>query len=227
MEAAGIKTAAVSNRMASIQQKVPMTSNDALLVAASLEGLKMHKYGLDPADLQRLGANREALARLGQLENHAGAQRDPVTPTHQPASPDTRASRFAARNFHEIIVARSRRSFTAGEYQDAVLKAFRSVNNRVKNLASSGLDGQKLMSRVFQEDGPALTLSDRSTESQKNEHEGTRFLMMGAMTGMRNPRAHEDHWPRDTEEAYVLDSLSFASLLHRLLDIAEDRQASR
>jgi uncharacterized protein (TIGR02391 family) len=223
MKAAGIKTAAVSNRMASIQRKVPMTSDDALLLAASLEGLKIHKYGLGPEELLRLVANKEALARLGELSEPAEAQRSIVVTAQPPVQPDTRATRFAVRNFHETVIARSRRSFTAGEYQDAVLKAFRSVNNRVKKLAESSLDGQKLMSRVFNEAAPLLTLSDRGTESETNEQEGTRFLMMGAMTGMRNPRAHEDHWIRDHDESYVLDALSFASLLHRLLDIAEER----
>jgi len=203
-----------------------MTSEDALLVAASREGLRMHTYGLTPEELQRLAANRDALARVGTLDQ--GPAHTSATPTEQQPTqpPDTRATRFGARNFHEIVVARSRRSFTAGEYQDAVLKAFRSVNNRVKNLAGSSLDGQKLMSRVFKDENPTLTLSDRATESEENEHEGTRFLMMGAMAGMRNPRAHEDHWARDEDEAYVLDALSLASLLHRLLDIADERQGS-
>lgn len=225
MELQGIKTAAVSNRMNAVQSRRPMTQDDALLVVGAQAGLKLSKYGFDPETLSRVA---DHVAALGGQATAQSARKSPRPASgNEAAAPDTRATRFAARNLHEIIVKRSRKPFTSGLDHDAVLRAFRSVNNRVKNLSGVSKDGQKLMAAAFRPDAPLLPLSDLDTESLQNEQEGTRLMMMGAMTGMRNPRAHEDEWPRDDDEAYVLDALSFASFLHRVIDIAEGYAASQ
>ena len=218
---AGVSTSAISHRMASVQKMRPMTVEDSLYVVAARAGIKLSRYALEPDVLQRVAAHLEV---LDQEPREANPKTAPSPKQVAEAPGTTRASRIAVRDFHELVVKRSRRSFTSGEYQDAILKAFRSVNNRVKTLAGTHQDGQKLMSAAFRSANPLLAISDLTTESERNEHEGTRFMLMGAMSAMRNPRAHEDHWPRDEDEAYVLDALSFASLLHRILDIAEARQ---
>ena len=218
MDREGIKTAAVSNRMNAVQKRRTMTQEDALYVIAAQAGLKISKYGLDPETLTRVADH------LAILTGYDGPTKKTVAPSKSgqtAVAPDTRATRFDARNFHEIVVKRSRKAFTTGQYHDAVLRAFRSVNNRVKQVSGSSKDGQPLMSAAFRADAPLLQMSDLTTESLENEQAGTMLMMMGAITAMRNPRAHEDEWPRDEDEAYVLDALAFASLLHRLIDLAE------
>ena len=219
---AEVSTSAISNRMASVQERRPMTQDDSLYVVAARAGIKLSKYDLGPDELLRVAGHLEALG-----DPNPKTDTKPSSTSNQVADAPgtTRASRFAARDLHALVVKRSRRSFTTGEYQDAILKAFRSVNNRVKTLAGTHLDGQKLMGTAFSSTNPLLEFSDRATESESDEHDGTRLMLMGAMTAMRNPRAHEDHWLRDEDEAYVLEALGFASLLHRLLDIAESRKA--
>ena len=222
MEVAGVKTAAITMRMRAVQRKLHMTDEDALFVVAAQAGLNVVSYGLEPDELTRLNQHLQALA--GDSPPKQPKLRQGVdTNTSARETPSTR---FKSRDFHETVVNRSRRAFNTGQFQDAVLRAFKSVNNRVKKLSGSSLDGQKLMARAFKHDDPLLDFSDQVNDSEVDEQKGMMLLFMGAMTGMRNPRAHEDHWSRDDDELFVLEALGLASFLHRLLDVAEARQNS-
>ncbi len=135
---------------------------------------------------------------------------------------------FNARASHDAVVRSSRKLFVDGHHTEAVYKAFLSLNNRVKKLSGIADDGQGLMSKAFGGSSPALQMTGLTNQSEIDEQEGTCFLMMGAMRGMRNPRVHEDKWVPDNDVDAVLDALSFASLLHRFLDRCEAyREASR
>jgi len=123
---------------------------------------------------------------------------------------------------HRAVHNSSRKLFIGGHNKEAVEAAVLSMINRVKRLSRlRGEDGVPLMAKAFAKKNPALQMSGLTTESERNEHEGTRFLMMGAVQGLRNPRAHEDHWEPDEDIDSVLDCLAFASLLHRFLDRCE------
>jgi uncharacterized protein (TIGR02391 family) len=98
----------------------------------------------------------------------------------------------------------------------AIFEAFKAVNNRVKKLTGSDLDGHTLMGQAFSDKQPLLRLADPATETGRNIQAGYRFLFMGAVQGLRNPDAHEQFVPLDEEEA--LEKLAFASMLMRRLD---------
>jgi uncharacterized protein (TIGR02391 family) len=97
-----------------------------------------------------------------------------------------------------------------------VLEAFKSVNNRVRELSSSNEDGQPLMARVFRPESPVLCLADLGDETGRNIQAGYHHMFMGAIRGIRNPHAHE-HFPK-LDENEALEQLGFASLLMRRLD---------
>ena len=107
-----------------------------------------------------------------------------------------------------------------------MLRAFKSVNNRVKHLSGTSRDGAGLMTWAFSETSPQLQMSTLSNESEQNEHNGLRFLMQGSMLALRNPLAHEDHWPWDDDQAFALDCLAVASLLHRMLDVCKPSEST-
>ena len=199
----------------------PMSTEDAIYWIAVDEGLDLSRF-LDTETVDRVRHLRSALvkpplaaARRGQAAVSAAAP-----PVAREALP-TPAAMFNARNFHPMVVRRSRRLFVDGHNKDAVRAAFQSVNNRVKRLSGLSRDGQPLMAEAFREANPALQMTGLANQSEIDEHNGTRFMMMGAWTGMRNPRAHEDKWEPDNDVAAVLDALSFAGLLHRFLDRCE------
>ena len=133
---------------------------------------------------------------------------------------------FDARSMHPSVIRASRKLFVGRHYSEAIYKALLRVNNRVKKLTGVADDGQGLMIQCFGGKTPKLRMTGLATKSEIDEQSGTCFLMMGAMTGLRNPRVHEDHWEPDNDMDSVLDTLSFASLLHRILDRCEAWQAA-
>ena len=59
----------------------------------------------------------------------------------------------------------------------------------------------------------SIKLNDDITRSDKDEQEGFKFLYMGAMKGIRNPKAHENIIQDDKNR--TLEYLAFISLLFR------------
>lgn len=126
-------------------------------------------------------------------------------------------------NFHPSISAVSAKHFANGDNDEAVFAAFKAVEHRVQTLTGSSDGGRTLMADIFDEKSAALDIAhDNATHRQRNdEAEGFKFLFMGAMQGLRNPRAHGAHlqtyWPE------AIEMLMTASLLMRALDRAEMR----
>ena len=71
----------------------------------------------------------------------------------------------------------------------------------------------------------SLQMSDLQAQEELDEHNGLRFLMQGAMLGIRNTRSHPDEWEPDEDDNAVLELLGFASWLHKSLDRCEEYQA--
>jgi uncharacterized protein (TIGR02391 family) len=81
--------------------------------------------------------------------------------------------------------------------------------------------GAPLIGDAFGTKAPRLDVSTEAGRSGDDERDGFLALFRGAMLGVRNPKAHEHFKPEDPQLA--LEYLGFASLLHRRLDIAEQR----
>jgi uncharacterized protein (TIGR02391 family) len=74
------------------------------------------------------------------------------------------------------------------------------------------------MELVFSPNAPILRFNDGADQSDTDEQRGYMQLFSGAVTGLRNPRAHrliQD----DPERA--LEFIAFISLLAKLLDSAK------
>ena len=115
--------------------------------------------------------------------------------------------------FHPKIVEASRRLFEDEHYRDAILRAFIEVNNFVKAKTGLELDGKALMSQVFRIENPVIKLNELRTKSERDEQEGFMFLFMGAMVGIRNPKAHDNIIQRNPLR--TLEYLALASMLMR------------
>ncbi|MDH4214795.1 MAG: TIGR02391 family protein [Candidatus Thorarchaeota archaeon] len=118
---------------------------------------------------------------------------------------------FDAMRFHPKVIEASRDLFEDGHYRDAILRAFIEVNNFVKAKTRLELDNRDLMSKVFRLGNPVIKLNELKTQSEKDEQEGFMFLFMGAMVGIRNPKAHDNIVQSDPLRA--LEYLALASLL--------------
>lgn len=111
--------------------------------------------------------------------------------------------------------------FHDGHAQEAVRKAAQRYVNRVAELAADDPDsrdrqGVDLINRVFSEDSPVLAFNPRASLTQRDDHNGYRFLGVGLMLAVRNVMTHTDDRGLTTAEAF--EWLAFISAMHRRLD---------
>ncbi len=130
---------------------------------------------------------------LDELENHP---EDLLTPS--PPVEDARGT-FPQEFWsviHQVIMSVSRQKFSDGHFADAVESALKEINKRVKDYvkAKTGdeLDGARLMNRTFSLEKPIIVLDDLQTVSGQDIQKGYMQIFAGSMTGVRNPKAHEN-----------------------------------
>lgn len=127
---------------------------------------------------------------------------------------------------HPLIQKSSKKLYTNGHYANAAEDAFIELNSRAKAIykklvpdATTIPDGKDLMNKLFGGKPPLCPVCDTRTESGGNYQQGFHFMMAGAMSALRNPKAHSNDEVLTAEEA--MRRLMFASMLMYKLDEAE------
>lgn len=125
---------------------------------------------------------------------------------------------------HPQIISVSKQLFLDGHYANAAEDAFIEINDRVKKLfkvvkpnETKVPDGDAAMTTVFSPKSPLLKISDTSTESGENEQKGLMFMLQGAMSAFRNPKAHANITITAND---AVQRLMFASMLMYKIDEA-------
>lgn len=99
-------------------------------------------------------------------------------------------------DIHPKIVSVARSRFESRHYADSAEAALKEVNNSVKEIVKrrtgNELDGATLMRTAFSPKNPIIVLDNLSTESGQNIQLGYMDIFAGAMTGIRNPKAHDN-----------------------------------
>jgi uncharacterized protein (TIGR02391 family) len=122
-------------------------------------------------------------------------------------------------DLHPEIARAANDLYRDGHYANAVLDAVKALNAFVR--LRSGIedrDGTELMEHVFGPKKPVLAFNDLKDESDRNEQKGFMMMFSGAVTGLRNPRAHS--LVKDDAER-SLEFIAFVSLLAKLADSAK------
>lgn len=125
---------------------------------------------------------------------------------------------------HPLIQKSSKKLFEDGHFANATEDAFIEINARVKNLfsivnpGSKVPDGDTAMTTVFSTNNPLIEFCDRSTETGYNKQKGYMQMLAGAMSALRNPKAHSNSEILSAEEAYR--RLTTASMLMYAIDDA-------
>ena len=136
------------------------------------------------------------------------------------ATPGARAVRaYEGLDLHPEIARRVNKLYLDGHHAEAVNAACKALRDFVRFRSGiNDLDGTALMERVFSTKNPVLRFNDLASQSDRDEQKGMMMLFSGAMTGLRNPRAHE-FIEEDPERA--LEFIAFISLLAKMVDRAE------
>jgi uncharacterized protein (TIGR02391 family) len=105
--------------------------------------------------------------------------------------------------------------YLAGDYETAIFKAFRHLEELVRSKAQQPLEviGADLMSRAFNPSQGTLSHPNAQTTA---EQEGFHLLLRGAIMWFKNPSSHRTVGYADPEE--VAQVLTFANLLLELVD---------
>lgn len=124
---------------------------------------------------------------------------------------------YAGLDLHPEIARAASKLYADGHFANAVEAAVKALNGLVRLRGGVELDGTALMEKTFSPNNPVLKFNAMQDQSDKDEQKGFMQLFAGAVSGLRNPRAHgfiED----DPERA--LEFIAFVSLLAKLLDEA-------
>ena len=97
---------------------------------------------------------------------------------------------------HPTIAECSKKRMHNGFYADAVEAACKTLNARVRDIVldqtGEGLDGAGLMRKAFSPNNPVIQLESSSSRSSKDIQQGYMEISAGVMTGIRNPKAHDN-----------------------------------
>lgn len=123
---------------------------------------------------------------------------------------------------HPMVIKTSKKLFEDGHYANSAEDAFIEINARVKQLykiinstCEKVPDGDTVMTTMFSPNNPMIRFSDISTDTGKNIQKGYMQLFSGAISALRNPKAHENI-SLGSEECK--QRLIFASMLMYKLD---------
>jgi uncharacterized protein (TIGR02391 family) len=128
-------------------------------------------------------------------------------------------SAFEGLDLHPRIASVCADLYRGGHYRNAVLDASVALVNYVKEKSRKhDLDGSGLMTTVFSKNNPILAFNDRKDKTDEDEQEGMMHLFVGAVLGLRNPRAHA---LLDDSPEMALEYIALISLLAKRLDQAK------
>ena len=98
---------------------------------------------------------------------------------------------------HPSIVEVSKKRINDGYYADAVESACKYLNTRVRDIVldrtREELDGAGLMRKAFSPSNPIIKISSDETRSGRDTQQGYMDIFAGVMTGIRNPKAHDNN----------------------------------
>lgn len=124
---------------------------------------------------------------------------------------------------HPRIEKVSKRLYLDGHYSDAACDAFIEINDRVKKLFSivhpqeKTPDGDTAMKTVFSAKSPIIEICDHSNDTGFNIQKGYMEMLSGAMSALRNPKAHANITISADES---MRQIVFASMLMYKIDEA-------
>lgn len=97
---------------------------------------------------------------------------------------------------HPSIAEVSRNRIKDGYYADAVEAACKAISNKVRDIVfdqtGEESDGANLMRKAFSPSNPIIQIASMNSRSGHDVQQGYMEIFAGLMTGIRNPKAHEN-----------------------------------
>jgi len=123
---------------------------------------------------------------------------------------------FESANLHPVVESSSKSLFVSSHFSQAIFEALKALESEIKEIGKIDSSGQRLINEAFKENEPKIKLNPMNDISEKDEQAGFRFIFMGVMRGIRNPKAHNNiNW---SDPSLALKYLCMISLLFEKLD---------
>jgi len=161
-----------------------------------------------------------------QKDERLGIEEKAVKKTEQKDTAKSPTQLFDSMKFHPKVVEASKSCFTTINYREAILNAFISLIDYIKEISGLDLDGDDLMNNVFSFNYdkeqrkitryPIICINELKNRTDRDEQQGFMFLCKGAAAFVRNPKAHK--LIVQTDPLHTLEYLAFASMLFKQLD---------
>lgn len=120
---------------------------------------------------------------------------------------------------NQKVAAEARPRFEMEHYADAVERALKVVAEEIRRRTGLKSDGAALMNEAFSPKKPCLKFEDPIPDTQNSMQVGYMQIFAGAMTGIRNPKAHG---MVHLDRGRCIHFLFLASLLADKIDEAVD-----
>lgn len=179
-------------------------------------GMGRQPPGPSTADVQQGIAERCATAAAMLTEAARSLQEELRPPPEDAGARPLRA--YAEMDLHRAIDDAAGQLYRDGHFANAIEDAVKALNNLVRLRSGKDVDGEALMTSVFNPKSPILRFNDLRDASDQDEQRGFMMMFAGAVAGLRNPRAHK--LIKDDPER-ALEFIAFVSLLAKLVDGAK------
>ncbi|MGF1617584.1 MAG: TIGR02391 family protein [Acidimicrobiia bacterium] len=127
--------------------------------------------------------------------------------------------RIGLEGLHPEVIRVANDMFTDGHYSQSIFEALKALERRVRTQSGLDLSGRDLMAQAFSSNPALIDMAVEQGQSGRDEQEGFRFIFMGVIQGIRNPKGHELVEQDDPQRA--LEYLALVSVLFRRLDDAK------
>jgi len=165
--------------------------------------------------IEELKMRETAILSIIQKYEILGIEEEPTVQTKPKDAAELPSYLFDSMQFHPEIVAVCKSLFETQHYAQAIFEAFKAVESFVKQKTGLSLYGKQLMAQVFSEENPLIKVTEAG-KFDKDVQEGFKFLFMGAIVGIRNPKAHQKVIQKDP--FITLEYLGFASFLIKRIE---------
>jgi len=183
-----------------------------------IDGTPVVMFGPAPPIEERRTYIRRGIAEaIGRLETAISVLKERIEDPGESASARI-LSAYRGMDLHPEIARAATQLYLDGHYANAVEDAAKALNGLVRMRSGLDVDGVTLMQRAFSPKAPVLKFNDLASQSDQDEQLGFMNMFSGAVSGLRNPRAH-GFIHDDPERA--LEFIAFVSLLAKLLDEAK------
>lgn len=176
----------------------------------------LHKVTKKPM-IASLGALEKICSMSPDLERFERVVRRSAEFTDS-AGDNERLHAFDLRNVHQKLPNKCRILFDDCHYSQSTFEACKYIDKEIQRFTNENKSGYALMMSVFGGNTPKLKIANLTTQTGKDEQEGFKFLLAGAMLAIRNPRGHEYKIEDDPDTC--LDYLVLISALLRTIERA-------